>query len=144
MDDFALTFDVRWSDVDANRHVRHSAYADYAAHVRIRLLQAAGMGIEILAQHHLGPVLFREETVFRREISLSDSVTVDAKLQKVREDGSRWTFIQHIVRADGETSAIVTVDGAWLNLEKRKLCALPEDILAIFINIPRSHDFSFI
>jgi len=144
MDNFSLSIDVRWADVDANRHVRHSAYPDYAAHMRIRLLQAIDMDIETLAKHSLGPVLFREETIFHREAGLNETLSVNAKLQKVRQDGSRWTFVQEVFRADGKLSAVVTVDGDWIDLKKRKLCALPDQFLSSFVDIPRTEDFAFI
>ena len=55
-----LPFDVRWADIDANSHMRHSAYYDYAAHLRVQLLKSIGMDIMTLSKLGIGPVLFRE------------------------------------------------------------------------------------
>lgn len=32
-------FEVKWADLDPNRHMRHSAYNDYAAHMRVKFLE---------------------------------------------------------------------------------------------------------
>jgi acyl-CoA thioester hydrolase len=143
MQDFSKTFDVRWADIDANRHMRHSAYYDYAAQMRVDILGAVGMSVEILASRGIGPVLFREEAVFKREIGMYDQITVNVKLKKSRQDGSRWTFIHEFVKQDGKLAAVVTVDGAWMDLEARKLTALPNEFLSKISEVPRCQEFEF-
>jgi acyl-CoA thioester hydrolase len=141
MNEFARTFTIRWADVDINRHMRHSAYNDYAAHVRVQLLDDIGMDIDTLSRLKFGPVLFREETVFYRELGMNQEITVDVKLKSMRKDGSRWSFIHEIKNTDGKTAATVTVDGAWIDLEKRKLTPLPEQFREAIDKIPRTDDF---
>lgn len=136
-----LSFDVRWADIDANQHMRHSAYYDYAAHLRVQLLKNIGMDVVTLSRSGIGPVLFREEAVFMREISMDDSIRVNVKLKRTREDASRWTFYHEFHKNDKKPAATVTVDGAWLDLNKRKLTALPDHFLQIFLEIPRTDDF---
>ena len=138
---FSQSFDVRWADIDANRHMRHSAYYDYAAQLRVKLLEQIGVGIEVLAAHKIGPILFREECVFKSEIEMNDRITVNVMLQKSRADGSRWTFRHQIFKIDGGLAATVTVDGAWLDLKQRKLTALPAQFLQAMEQIPRSDDY---
>ena len=87
-----LPFVVRWADVDANRHMRHSAYYDYAAHLRVQLLKRIGMDLVTLSKAGIGPVLFREEAVFLREISMDETIRVNVKIKRIREDASHWTF----------------------------------------------------
>ncbi|NOR87758.1 MAG: thioesterase, partial [Bacteroidales bacterium] len=36
---------------------------------------------------------------------------------------------------------IVTVDGAWIDVSKRKIASLPEEILPLFMEIPKSDNF---
>ncbi|MDZ7682966.1 MAG: thioesterase family protein [Fodinibius sp.] len=71
----------------------------------------------------LGPILFREETKFLKEIGLSERITVTAQLTTMRNDGSRWTFLHQIYKEDEQKAAEITVDGAWLDLDKRKKSA---------------------
>ncbi len=133
---------VLWSQIDANMHLRHSAYADFAAQARLGLLEIAGLSMETVAPMKLGPILFREELIYMREILVHDTVLVTAEMTRCRPDGSRWSFRQEIYKQDGTKAAVINVDGAWIDMEKRKLGKLPEDLVALFLNkIPRSDDF---
>src|SRR5260221_2652182 len=73
---------IRWSDMDANRHLRHSAYYDYAAAMRIMILSDSGLTLKKLEEFEIGPILFREEAIFKREIRFDDKITVDVGLVK--------------------------------------------------------------
>ena len=60
--------DIRWSDLDPNFHLRHSVYYDFGAYCRISFLNDNGITETVMREHKIGPVLFREECVFKREI----------------------------------------------------------------------------
>jgi acyl-CoA thioester hydrolase len=62
-------------------------------------------------------------------------------MTRCRRDGSRWSFTQDIFRTDGVKAAIINTDGAWIDMEKRKLTALPESMMDKFHHIPRSENF---
>ena len=69
----------------------------------------------------IGPILLREECVFRKEVRLNDKVTIDLNYLKAKRDYSRFT-IQHDIRKNGDTHcALLTVDIAWIDTIKRKL-----------------------
>jgi len=141
MQQYSLNFEVRWADMDANRHMRHSAYNDYAAHLRVKLLKAIGLDLASMAKLNFGPVLFREEIIFYRETGMGETVSVDVKLQQSRPDGSRWTFVHEFKKENGKTAARLTVDGAWMDLTTRKLTALPAQYQQSIFEIPLSDDF---
>ena len=122
--------------MDPNGHMRHSAYADYAADQRIILLAEWGYDIKEFARLRLGPILFREETVFRKEVHIGEEIRVDSRLLSVNEDGTRWSIRHSIYKADGRLAATVTVDGAWLDLEKRKLTTPPPALAEAFRALP--------
>jgi acyl-CoA thioesterase FadM len=42
MDTFLLPIQLRWADIDANFHVRHSVYYDWGAMCRMEFLRADG------------------------------------------------------------------------------------------------------
>lgn len=132
---------VLWSQIDANMHLRHSAYADFAAQARLNMLEHVGIKAVDLIQHQVGPILFREELIYHREIGANDKVKVSCVMTKCRKDGSRWSITHEIFRGDGTKSATVHVDGAWIDFQKRKLTGLPEHILEKFKAVPRSADF---
>ena len=131
------TYRTRWADMDPNGHMRHSAYADYAADQRIVMLAKWGYDVARFAQLRLGPILFREETKFFKEVSIGEEIRVDGLLAALNADGSRWSIVHTLYKADGRMAATVTVDGAWIDLDRRKLAVPPADLTAAFREITR-------
>ena len=138
---FKTTFKTIWANFDPNRHMRHSAYSDYAAEVRVRFFEAYDLSLEDFARLHIGPVLFKEETTFLKEIKLGSDITVDMLLTAASENFERWEFTHHIYDSAGNLSAIVKVKGAWIDLQKRKLTGLPPKIFKILSQMPKAEDF---
>jgi len=132
---------VMWSQIDANQHMRHSAYADFAAQARLVMLEEAGLSPSVLYKLNIGPLMFREELIFLREVAMNDLLKVTCEITKSRPDGSRWSIRHEIFRADGVKAAVVNVDGAWLDMTKRKLTPLPPGLSALFMHAPKSEDY---
>jgi acyl-CoA thioester hydrolase len=132
---------VMWSQIDANQHMRHSAYADFAAQARLMLLEEAGLSPAELYKLNIGPLMFREELIFLREVVMNDRLKVSCELTRSRPDGSRWSIRHEIFRGDGVKAAIVNVDGAWLDMTLRKLTRLPPELARRFMATPRSADY---
>ena len=137
-------FEVKWADLDPNRHVRHTAYNDYAANMRIKILEEAGITMSVLEKLRLGPILFREETLFHREVGMEGNIKMTVAILKAREDGSRWSFIHQMFRSDGIKAATIIVDGAWIDLDKRKLGVPTAEIRDMFLNMPRAVNFEWV
>jgi len=136
-----MQFEVRWADIDANFHVRHSVYYDWAATTRLHIMQQAGISIPLLQQLHVGPILFREEAIFKREIHLHQQVTVTGSLYQCRRDYSRWSVEHQILINNEILAAIVRVDGAFIDTHARKL-AVPNDLLqSMMAQLPKSEQF---
>lgn len=51
-------FDIRWSDIDANRHLANTAYINFMSHTRMSYLTESGFGQKEMAELNLGPVVF--------------------------------------------------------------------------------------
>ncbi|RXZ44374.1 acyl-CoA thioesterase [Crenobacter cavernae] len=139
---FLKPVEIRWSDIDANRHMRHSAYADLCTHARVEWLQATGFGADYFARHGFGPVLFKESTEYLREARLGDRLTVDVELLGASADAARWRFRQTMRRDDGVAVAVHEVAGAWLDLAARKLIAPPDAMQAAMATLPKCADFA--
>ena len=143
MQEFIKEIQVRWSDLDPNVHLRHSVYYDWGAFCRITFFEQYKLTTGVMQHLEIGPILFREECIFRREIRLGDHVTIDLQVLKAKRDYSRWT-IQHTVRKNGDTiSAIITVDGAWLDTAKRKLAIPPIEVNESFALMPTNENFQW-
>jgi acyl-CoA thioester hydrolase len=140
---YSKIIEIRWSDLDPNFHVRHSVYYDLGAYVRMCFLTENGLTPAVLLQHHLGPILFREECLFKQEIQFGDKVSINVFLKKASRNYSRWTM-QHEIYINAEiTSAIITVDGAWMDTAKRKLTVPLELATPVFEQLPKAKDFEW-
>lgn len=126
---YEKSFEVRWADLDPNHHLRHTAYGDYATHVRFSFLAENGFGVAWFAKHRIGPVVFREETFYRSEVQMGEPITVSFAVTALPRDGQHWTVQHEIKKADGALAAETTLDGAWLDLVRRKLVRPPQDLI---------------
>ena len=144
MNAYIKTPEIRWSDLDANYHLRHSVYYDWAAYCRISFLNENGISPLWLMQHNIGPIIFREEAIFKREIIFTDTIEINMQLLQCRKDMSRWTIVHEIIKNAETLAATVTVDGAWLDTRLRKLAAPPLQIFEIFDKVPKTEYFKWI
>lgn len=138
---FEERFRVRWSDLDANRHVRNTIFSEFATHARFRLLESHGFPQSRFEALRFGPVMFREEIRYRRELLFGEEATVNVLFAGLSDDGSQWRVRQEVTRADGKQSAVLTIDGAWIHLDTRKLFAPPAELLGLLRSLPRTNDF---
>ena len=141
MEKFTIPIQIRWSDIDANRHLRHSVYYDYGASCRMQILNNLGLTIPKLEEFAIGPVLFREEAIFKREVKFEDQILISTDLVKATKDYGKWSIRHLLTKQDSTLAAIITVDGAWIDLVKRKLAVPNEFIYSIFDQFPRSPEF---
>ncbi|WP_338648244.1 acyl-CoA thioesterase [Flavobacterium sp. KS-LB2] len=142
MTSFSKELSFRWSDLDPNFHVRHSAYYDFGAQHRIEILESLGLTMKVMQAQGFGPILFREECVFRKEIKLGDTIFMQTKTSKMKPDASRWSIVHEFLNKDNQICATITVDGAWMDVKLRKLASptpqIAIDALSIF---PKSETF---
>ena len=144
MKEFVKEVQVRWSDLDPNVHLRHSVYYDWGAFCRIAFFEEHKLSTETMGRLKIGPILFREECVFRKEIRLGDKVAIDLQVVKAKRDYSRWT-IQHAITKNADAiAAILTVDGAWLDVVRRKLGTPPAEVSDTFSEMPKAEGFHWV
>jgi acyl-CoA thioester hydrolase len=141
MTHFSKPIQIRWADIDANRHLRHSVYYDYGATMRMNVLSEGGLTTKKLEELAIGPILFREEAIFKREILLEDIITLTVEVVRATEDYSRWSLRHQFLKNGDTLAALLNVDGAWIDLNKRKLATPDPFIRGIFDKFPRSKDF---
>jgi acyl-CoA thioester hydrolase len=139
---FSKTISIRWADLDPNFHLRHSVYYDFGSQQRIEILEQLGLTMNLMQQQQFGPIIFREECVFRKEIRLGDVIMIIAQLAKMKADASRWTIQHQFLNIDNKLCATLTIDGSWLDTSKRKLLSpIPQIVTDVFNFFPKSDDF---
>jgi acyl-CoA thioester hydrolase len=141
---FRTRLHMRWADIDANFHLRHSVYYDLCAQQRMEALETVGMTMGMMKEQHFGPVLFREECTFRREIKLHDEIMVDLAMRHLSQDHSRFSFAHTFHKADGTYCATLIVEGAWMDTKLRKLTTPPALAVDALDHLPRTDDFTWL
>ena len=143
MKPFTSKIEVRWADADANRHVRHSSFYDYGAHVRIRFFDSIGFHSRKLAELNLGPILFKEECTFLKEVRIEQNVEVRLSKGEINADGSKWSLHHEIFNEEETKCAHLTVWGSWMDLGKRKLTKPPVELLEALRELPQGEIFVY-
>jgi acyl-CoA thioester hydrolase len=138
---FVKRFEVRWSDLDVNRHMRNTAYSQYCIDVRISFLKEHGFPVGEFGRRQIGPVIVREETRYEREIGAGETFQIDFRLAGFAPDGSRWRVQHEVRRGDGKRSAVVRIDGVWLDLARRRPVPPPPELYEAFRTLERTEDF---
>src|SRR4051794_31058810 len=103
---FTLPVSVRWADLDPNGHVRHSVYYDWGAMARVAFLERHGVGLAWMTRNEMGPVLFREEARFLRELHFGDELLIDSRLSAASPDNRKWGMGHRLFRGAELTATI--------------------------------------
>ncbi len=141
---FKIPVQLRWSDFDANFHLRHSAYYDFGAMARITLLESVGLTESVFKEHAFGPVIFREECTFRKEIQLNDKLEITCELLQCKPNGARFAFRHRLFKNTDVFAAEINISGDWLDLKTRKLLHPPAFLGEMMERMPRSEEFKFV
>lgn len=140
-DTFSQRFSVRWADLDANAHMKNTAYMEYAIQVRFAYFNHHGFSAQEFAKRGFGPVIFREEISYFKEVHMLEEIDVTMLLGAINSDASRFILVNEIFKADGQKAASTRTEGAWLDLKTRKLTAPPTELAEILLNLKRTDDF---
>ncbi|MCM4154872.1 thioesterase family protein [Gramella sp. AN32] len=141
---YSKQFEIRWSDLDANRHLANSAYINFMSHTRMGFLMENGFGQKQLAQHNIGPVVFTEHVYYYKEIFAGKPVTVSLELDAISNNGMYFEFLHNMYDSKGNHCASCEMMGAWINLETRKLTALPQELMEGMLQMTKTKNFKTI
>jgi acyl-CoA thioester hydrolase len=135
---YTKIFIVRWSDSDANGHMRNTAYSEYAMDTRMGYLAEHGFPYPRFEEMGFAPVLLREEIDYLRELRLGDTVEVDFTQLGLAPDASRVKFVHDFWRPGGKKVARIVVSGGWMGIETRKLIRPPEALVEAIAGVPKA------
>lgn len=134
-------FEVRWSDVDANRHLANSAYINFMSHTRMYYLMKMGFTHRYLEEHNIGPVVFHEHIWYYKEVLPGDTVRVSFEIKGFSEDGMFFEFHHNFYGMDGKHLAHCELMGGWFSLETRKLIPMTDAMLKQLHSLKKAEDF---
>ncbi len=131
MSEYLHKFEVRWSDIDANRHLANSSYVAYCAQTRMAFMNAYNIGLRELNRWGIGPVILHERYSFFKEIYADQTVYVSAEISGMSEDASIYSFLHKFYLPDGTHCATAEATGVWIDTMLRKSTTPPDDILEV-------------
>lgn len=134
--------EVRWSDIDANRHLANSAYLNFMSHTRVVAMNKAGITQNVLEKFNLGPIVFYENIFYFKEVLPDQSVYVDIKLKGLSEDNMFFQFEQNLYDSQGQNMATYEMMGSWIDMKTRRLTSLPQELAKLFTLLERTEDFT--
>ena len=134
-------FEVRWSDVDANRHLANSAYINYMGHTRLAYLLELGFDHKVMAENKIGPVVFYEHMYYFKEVLPGKPIKVSLDVMGLSEDGCFFEFHHNFYDSNGKNVAHCEMMGAWMSLESRQLIPLSSEFLQRFMQAEKPEGF---
>lgn len=134
-------FDIRWSDIDANRHLANSAYVNFMSHTRMGFMIENGLSQREMVTHNIGPVVFHEQLFFFKEAFQGKPITVSFELGGASEDGMFFKFVHNFYDHKGRNLARGSMQGGWIDLTTRKMQGLPKELMPMLQNAPKSADY---
>jgi acyl-CoA thioester hydrolase len=141
---FEMTFHTRWGDLDSNGHMGNAAYLDVCVDVRFAFFASQGFSLSRFTELAIGPVIFKDEIEYFRELRLLDPVRITLAIAGASEDGSHFRLVNEYYRQDGRLAARLVTTGSWLDLKARKLTRPPEELAAALRAMPLTADFEIL
>ncbi len=138
---YTKQFEIRWSDIDANRHLANSAYINFMSHTRMGYFMEKGLGQGEMIHFNIGPVIFYEHIYYFKEAFVGKHITVSLQLKGMSEDGMYFEFIHNFYDPQGKNLATCEIMGGWIDMKERKLTALPKVLLEQFHGLSKTEDF---
>lgn len=141
MEPYSKTYEIRWSDLDANGHVNYAAYIDAAGDLRYHFFTAHGFPPEKFSEMGLGPVYTTIHADFFREVRMGETVTLTYALSGLSPSAARWRVHHEVLKSNRKKAVSIDLEGAILDLSTRKPVLPSPDLLQVFNLVPRTPDF---
>jgi acyl-CoA thioester hydrolase len=98
MDSYSRTYEIRWSDLDANGHVNYASYIDATGDLRYRFFIAHNFPPEKFSELGIGPIYTTIHADFFREVLMGETVVINYTLSGLSPSGGRWRAHHDILR----------------------------------------------
>jgi acyl-CoA thioester hydrolase len=94
-----------------------------------QLFPLLGLSTAFLRQHNRGMAAVEQRIVYKRELHAGDLITIRSGILEMKEKVVRF-FHEMRNQETNEVSAITILTGVHMDLQARKSCSFPEEILA--------------
>jgi acyl-CoA thioester hydrolase len=138
---FEYQTDVGWFDLDANRHMKNTAYMEKCVDCRLRFFTANNLPFDEMARLKVAFVVVRDETTYTRELFLGDKMRVQLLCGGANARGSRFEIVNRILAEDGALIYEIRSMLVWLDTETRKSRVPPPEIAALIENLARTETY---
>ena len=116
---FLKEFEIRWNDLDANRHLANISYLSFAGETRMAFMQELGISHASLLKLSIGPVVFNERLFYFKEVLPDDKIRVSFELAALLKEGTFFVFEHNYFNSLGENVARCAMMGAWMDFNTR-------------------------
>jgi acyl-CoA thioester hydrolase len=134
-------FEIRWSDLDANRHTANSTFADLCTETRVSHLRENGFSQSDFARGNFGPVIFSEEFYYLKEIMPGENIRISLELLANTADYRYIKFAHCVFNHAGKLSVYSETFFGWFDLAERKLILPPAKIVEILSGLSHADNY---
>ena len=90
----------------------------------------------------MGPVIFKDEVEYFRELHMLDAFDVKLSVAGLSTDGFRFRLCNEFFTLEGQQIARVSSTGGWLDLNARKRVLPPPELNDALQRLDRTEDFA--
>ncbi len=141
MSEYSKTYEIRFSDMDANNHVNYAAYINTAGDLRYQFFTEHGFPPERFLELGISPFYSSLNAQFLREVRMGETVTITFALAGLSTQGERWRVHHDVLKSNGKKAVSLDLEGGLLNLATRKSAVPTSELLETFHLIPHTADF---
>ena len=141
MNEYSKTYEISWSDLDANGHVNYSTYINAAGDVRYHFFWEHDFTPERFEKLGIGPIYTAIHAEFLREVRIGETITITYMVSGLSPQGGRWRVHHDILKSNGKKAVSLDIEGAVLDLVTRRPTLPPPELFQTFNLIPRAKDF---
>ena len=144
MNEYSRTYQIRWSDLDANGHVNYSAFINAAGDVRYGFFAEHNFPPERFREMGIGPIYTAILAQFFREVRIGETVVITYEISGLSPQGGHWKVHHDILKSNRKKAVTLDIEGAILNLDTRKPVVPTPELLKTLDLIPRAPGFEML
>lgn len=134
-------FEIRWGDLDPNRHVANTSFSAFFNETRMWFLAQEGFTQASFEKYEMGPIVVAEEFYYLKEVMPNEKVHTDIELLGNTENYKFIKFAHSLYNEAGKQAAYSEVLFTWLDLKARKIIIPPQEVLEILENMPKAPNY---